>query len=216
MTAFFRTAVCAAALCLSLSAQAGLWVEVPSESPNFKKIEYRSDKLVQGESIVIRGGLQAPDTEGDCGQFSTVAVSEMRVVFTHTEPFTGFEGVSLRRDVQSDDLLDLYVSGPVPEGLGFLSPSDSCGDLTRPGANKCVHACYRSQEDVTTGANPIACSEGGARWIAVAMMVAFCRDSGRMPDGLAQSNFLMVKVKSKSSGSFNVPIDDVFRRTLFE
>jgi len=216
LTIAIRAAMAAALCCLSASAFAGQWVEVPSGYPNLKKIEYRSDKLVPGEGIIVHGGTQIPDTEAECGQYAGVSASEMRLVFIHREPITGFEGISLRADREGDDLLDLYIDGPAPAGSSFLNPPGSCGMHDRPSQNQCQHACYRSREDGMTGANPVDCASGEGRWIAVAMVMAFCHDTGaQMPEGLARSNFMMIKVKSSSFSSSNVPIDDVFRSTLW-
>jgi hypothetical protein len=114
-------------------------------------------------------------------------ISFQIVLTSGAEPLTGFEGVSLRKELGGEDRVTFY-SIPTHDDSYVWLLLPPCGNYTLaylPNGDEaqCVNLCYRVYDDLAAQQNDIACDSGEAHWILIVVVGALTERQKLAPAG---------------------------------
>lgn len=173
MTPITKLALSAALWLAAAPALADEWEPVDSGHEGVSAITFRGKDMLPGEEATfLYSGMQADMEFDDGGIWPTNArdVFFAIVVTSGSEPITGFEGVTLRGDLQGEDLVTFYNAAVTDSIFSMGLPSCggyTLGDLPDGTEAQCMSMCFRNYDDLRAQHDVVACDGGEAHWIAI-------------------------------------------------
>lgn len=175
MTPMTKLAFFAALWLAAAPALADEWAPIDSGRPGLSAITYRGADMLPGEEATFVYSQMQADMEFDGDSIWPTNVRDVAlaiIVTSGAEPITGFEGVTLRGDLQGDDL-ETFYNAAVTDSI-FTMGLPSCGgytlgDLPDGTEAQCMNMCFRNYDDLRAQHDVVACDSGEAHWIAIVL-----------------------------------------------